>query len=84
MNEKGNKMGYPNMSYCMCENTVLALRQVMGEMEDAGSLTEFVAEMSRSEKQAFQELFNLCESFIRMTEDMDDGYGMAALEQNDE
>ncbi len=74
-------MNYPNMSYCMCENTVLALRQVMGEMEEFGSLTEFVADLNRSEKQAFQELFNLCESFVKMTEDMDDGYGLASLEQ---
>ena len=74
-------MNYPNMSYCMCENTVLALRQVMGEMQEFGSLTEFVADLNRSEKQAFQELFNLCESFVKMTEDMDDGYGLASLEQ---
>jgi hypothetical protein len=56
----------------MCENTVLALRQVMSAMEESGSFTEFVAEMSRSEKLAFQELFNLCESFINLTEDMDE------------
>ncbi len=74
-------MSYPNMSYCMCENTVAAMRQVMEAMEDSGSLTESVSEMSREERLAFQELFNLCESFINLTEDMDDGYGLALLEQ---
>ena len=27
---------YPNMSYCMCENTMSAMHQVLNAMEDQG------------------------------------------------
>jgi hypothetical protein len=29
---------YPNMSYCMCNNTVLALKQVVEAMNDEGPM----------------------------------------------
>lgn len=66
---------YPNMSYCMCENTTLALKQVLNEMQNYESLKEFTSDMGREEKRAFESLFHLCESFINLTEDM---------QQNDE
>jgi hypothetical protein len=51
-------MGYPNMSYCMCENTLLALRQVVTAME-----TEGVGFM-----------FNVCEDFMNLSEELQDEY----------
>ena len=42
---------YPNMSYCMCENTLLALRQVLNAMQEEGPM--FLQEMSRDERRAF-------------------------------
>jgi hypothetical protein len=60
---------YPNMSYCQCENTLLALQQVMNSMEDGG--TEFVRELSRTERRSYDELMSACEAFIRMAEDME-------------
>lgn len=62
---------YPNMSYCMCENTTLAMRQILDEMQNYDSLAEFTAEMNRDEKAAFKRLFDLCESFMIMTEEME-------------
>ena len=62
-------MGYPNMSYCMCENTLLALRQVLNAMEDQG--TEFTEDMSREERRAFEELFHACEAFMRQAEELE-------------
>jgi hypothetical protein len=69
-------MNYPNMSYCMCENTLLALRQVLNAMEDQG--TEFVQDMSRSERRAFEELFHACEAFVSEAEQLEED----AAEQN--
>lgn len=63
---------YPNMSYCMCENTALALNQVLTAMREEG--TEFMREMSRHERQAFQSLFNLCEAFITDAEELQNEY----------
>ena len=59
---------YPNMSYCMCENTLLALRQVVDSMSEEG--VEFLQDMSREERRAFQELFNTCEAFMQMSEEL--------------
>jgi hypothetical protein len=60
---------YPNMSYCMCENTVLAMRQIMNAMQAEGPM--FLAEMNRDERRAFQELFNLCEDFLTASEELE-------------
>ena len=59
---------YPNMSYCMCENTLLALKQVLDTMEEEGPM--FLREMSRDERRAFEELFGYCESFLTMSEEL--------------
>lgn len=61
---------YPNMSYCMCENTLLALRQVINAMQEEGPM--FLQEMSRDERRAFQELFNTCEDFLNLSEELED------------
>ena len=63
---------YPNMSYCMCENTLLALRQVVNAMNEEGPA--FLQEMSREERRAFQELFNTCEDFLNLSEELQDEY----------
>jgi hypothetical protein len=63
-------MSYPNMSYCMCENTLLALRQVLNAMEDEG--TEFVQDMGREERRAFEELYHACEAFMRQAEQLEE------------
>ena len=59
---------HPNMSYCMCENTLLAMRQVVNAMLDEGA--EFLLDMSREERRAFQELFNVCEDFMNLSDDL--------------
>jgi len=59
---------YPNMSYCQCENTLLALKQVLDSMESEGPM--FLKEMNRTERRAFEELFGYCESFLTMSEEL--------------
>ena len=61
---------YPNMSYCMCENTLLAMNQIVNAMNEEGPA--FLREMSRDGKRAFQALFNLCEDFMSLSEELQD------------
>jgi len=63
---------YPNMSYCMCENTVLAVRQVLTAMNEEG--LGFMVDMNRDEKRAFKELFALCEDFLIAAEELEAEY----------
>ena len=58
---------YPNMSYCMCQNTEAALNQIMNAMDDEGDV-EFVKDLSRDELRSFTELFYMAEQFARRAE----------------
>jgi hypothetical protein len=59
---------YPNMSYCMCNNTLLALKQIVEAMNDEGP--QFLREMSRDERRSFEALFSMCEDFMTMSEEL--------------
>ena len=59
---------YPNMSYCMNENTLLAMRQIVTAMNEEGP--QFLLDMSRDERRAFEELFNTCEDFMTLSEEL--------------
>ena len=59
---------YPNMSYCMCENTLLALKQVLDTMQEEGPM--FLRELSRDEMRSYKELFNACEDFLTLSEEL--------------
>jgi len=63
---------YPNMSYCMCENTLLAMKQIVEAMQSEGPM--FLREMSRDEKRAFQELFSTCEDFMSLSEELQEEF----------
>lgn len=73
---------YPNMSYCMCENTLLALRQVVNAMHEEGP--QFLRELSREERRAFGELFNTCEDFMNLSEELEDELEQESDGQPDE
>lgn len=64
---------YPNMSYCMNENTVAALCQVINAMREEG--VDFLRDLSSSERSAFRELFNACEDFMQLSEELEDELG---------
>ena len=61
---------YPNMSYCMNENTLLAMRQIVSAMQEQGA--DFLRDLSREERRAFGELFNTCEDFMNLSEELQD------------
>jgi hypothetical protein len=56
----------------MNENTLLALKQVLDAMEEEGP--QFLREMNRTERRAFEELFGYCESFLTMSEELQEEY----------
>lgn len=59
---------YPNMSYCMCHNTLVALRQVMSSVDVQG--TNFLMEISKEELQAYKDLYDTCLNFIEQSNDL--------------
>ncbi len=61
---------YPNMSYCMCNNTLLALKQILDTMQEEGPM--FLRELNRDERRAYEALFNACEDFLTMAEELED------------
>lgn len=63
---------YPNMSYCMCENTLAAMRQIMEAMNNEGPM--FLHDMSKDERRAFDALFSVCEDFLTASEELQEEY----------
>ena len=61
---------YPNMSYCMNENTLLALNQVIAAMQAEGP--QFLLELNRGERRCFEQLFTACEDFLTLSEELVD------------
>ena len=59
---------YPNMSYCMNENTLLAMKQIVEAMDNEGPM--FLRELNRDERRAFEQLFNVCEDFMQLSEEL--------------
>jgi len=53
----------PNMDYCAFENTTLAMEQLIDMMRDAQEegITDFFNSMSRSEMEAFRNIYEVCE-----------------------
>lgn len=66
---------YPNMSYCMYENTVGALNQICYDLsdslDDCVSIGEYrKARSSRQEAEAFDRIKHMCEDVLRLMEHM--------------
>lgn len=61
---------YPNMSYCMCENTSRAMQQILDTMVERGAT--FLREASREERAAYKRLFDQCEAFLTASEEIED------------
>jgi len=58
---------YPNMSYCMCNNTEAALNQIMNAMDDEGA-ANFIKDLSMDELRSFNELVYIAKQFVRRAE----------------
>ena len=51
---------YPNMSYCMCNNTLAAMDQLMDAMEDV----DFIENLNPDELRSFNDLIHVANLFI--------------------
>ena len=58
---------YPNMSYCMCQNTEAAFNQIMDAMDEQGDV-DFVKDLSMDELRSFNELVHIAQQFVRRAE----------------
>lgn len=72
-------MSYPNMSYCMFQNTRTAMQQLFYAMEEEGG--QLLADMSKDERRAFDELFGMCEAFTQMAEETLEDFEMQEAEE---
>lgn len=63
---------YPNMSYCMNENTLQALKQVIDAMNYEGE--DFLRDLSGDERRAWRELFSACEDFMTRADELQEQY----------
>lgn len=74
---------YPNMSYCMFQNTRMAMDQVNEFMIEADF--DDVLDMSRDELRAMQELVGYCEQYMDLVNEFmqkrDEALRMAAEEE---
>ena len=66
---------YPNMSYCMYENTVGALNQICNDLSDAlddqVTIEEYRKDRSsRQEAEAFDRIKYMCEDVLRLIENL--------------
>jgi hypothetical protein len=52
----------------MCENTLLAMKQIVEAMNNEGPM--FLRELNRDERRAFEQLFNVCEDFMQLSEEL--------------
>ena len=72
---------YPNMSYCMTSNTLLALNQVLEVLRDKDSAKEFFGDMDDRELWAFSQLRAACEDFVTACEQADDEAAQDLLDE---
>lgn len=66
---------YPNMSYCMYENTVAALNQICNDLSDSlddqVTIEEYRKDRSsRQEAEAFDRIKYMCEDVLRLIENL--------------
>lgn len=66
---------YPNMSYCMYENTVGALNQICNDLSDSlddqVTIEEYRKDRSsRQEAEAFDRIKYMCEDVLRLIENL--------------
>lgn len=69
-------MNYPNMSYCMCQNTLLALTQVVDALADShdGDVRAFYDKLAREEQRAFKELIDTARALVEASDESDMGF----------
>lgn len=62
---------YPNMSYCMCSNTALALEQVLGNLLELGP-EKFAKELTGQERREFLNLVAMAGDLVKIVEESEE------------
>lgn len=80
---------YPNMSYCMFENTTLAMDQLIDHMVEAldggpNACKEFLDDMSREELRHYHAMYDLCRDFLAKMEELETAVDQYAEGEDDE
>ena len=63
----------PNMSYCMFENTVSAMRQILEALSEADTKADL--NLNQYEQRAYQNLKEMCEEIVYEIERLEDAEG---------
>lgn len=66
---------YPNMSYCMFENTYSAMMQILDALREAeanGELEQFHHDLSKEERFNFNQLRYACEEYLDVMHALED------------
>lgn len=61
---------YPNMSYCMFQNTQMAMDQLAEFLQEADQ--DDLLDISKDELRAMRELVGYCEQYIQLAERFDE------------
>ena len=73
----------PNMSYCMFENTVSAMRQILETLTEAERKADL--NLNKYEQSAYRDLKDMCEEIIHEVERLEEeGGGFEPEEDEDE
>lgn len=64
---------YPNMSYCMFENTSHALAQILDELQECNTIEDLKDDMSQYEKPYVDRLKKQCEQLIEELDRIEQG-----------
>lgn len=73
---------YPNMSYCMFQNTKLAMDQINEFMMEADF--DDVLDMNKDEVRAMEEMIGYCEQYMRLVEEFAEKRDEALRMESDE
>lgn len=65
------KSNYPNMSYCMCNNTLAGLDQILNAMDEQGDV-KFLKDLDMDEMRAFDELIYVAKQFAKRAQKAQD------------
>ena len=64
-----------NMSYCQYENTARDMNQCLETLEEsyenADTLKEFLATLSKDEQYGIGRMYSLCKEFVRIMDEME-------------
>ena len=72
----------PNMSYCMFENTVSAMRQILEALSEADTKADL--NFNQYEQRAYRDLKDICEEIVHEIERLEEAGGGFEPDENED